>query len=76
MSQIEKIGTALFGKSWMTQIGEHLTNANGEPLSRQSIQNWHRRDNLPKWAIEQLASISKQRLLEVEAINNYLASEH
>ena len=39
MSQIEKIGTALFGQSWMAQVANVLTNSNGESLSRQTVQS-------------------------------------
>lgn len=68
MSQIEKIGTALFGQSWMAQVASVLTNSNGEQLSRQTVQSWHNRDNVPTWALQQLSVIANQRLIEVQSI--------
>lgn len=38
MSEIETIGQAIFGKSWMAQIAVNLKNAKGEPLTRQTVQ--------------------------------------
>ena len=74
MSQIEKIGTALFGKSWMAQVANVLTNSNGEQLSRQTVQSWHNRDNVPSWALQQLSVIANQRLIEIQSIKKYLES--
>ena len=68
MSQIEKIGTALFGQSWMAQVASVLTNRNGESLSRQTVQSWHNRDNVPNWALQQLSVIANQRLVEIQSI--------
>lgn len=67
-SEIERIGTAMFGKSWMAQIAANLKNAKGEPLTRQTVQNWHRRGNLPDWAREQLETLVKKRENEIKAI--------
>ncbi|WLF84821.1 hypothetical protein [Moraxella sp. ZY210820] len=72
MSEIEKIGTALFGRSWMAQVGHYLVNANGESISRQTVQSWHNRDNLAPWAKEQLKDIAQTRLKEIQEINEYL----
>ena len=68
MSQIEKIGTALFGQSWMAQVASVLTNSNGEQLSRQTVQSWHNRDNVPMWALQQLSVVANQRLIEIQSI--------
>ena len=68
MSKIEKIGTALFGQSWMAQVASVLTNSNGEQLSRQTVQSWHNRDNVPMWALQQLSVVANQRLIEVQSI--------
>ena len=68
MSQIEKIGQALFGQSWMAQVANVLTNSNGESLSRQTVQSWHNRDNVPNWALQQLSTVANQRLIEIQSI--------
>ena len=68
MSQIEKIGQALFGQSWMAQVASVLTNSNGESLSRQTVQSWHNRDNVPNWALQQLSTVANQRLVEIQSI--------
>ena len=68
MSQIEKIGQALFGQSWMAQVANVLTNSNGESLSRQTVQSWHNRDNVPNWALQQLSTVANQRLVEIQSI--------
>ena len=74
MSQIGKIGQALFGQSWMAQVANVLTNSNGESLSRQTVQSWHNRDNVPNWALQQLSVIANQRLSEIQSITKYLGS--
>lgn len=68
MSEIETIGQAIFGKSWMAQIAANLKNAKGKPLTRQTVQNWHRRGKLPEWAKEQLETLVKKRENEIKAI--------
>ncbi|WP_347455684.1 hypothetical protein [Acinetobacter thermotolerans] len=68
-TEIEIIGTALFGKSWMTQIAENLKDQNGESLTRQSVQNWHRHNRLPMWAKEQLKKLAAARLAEIQELN-------
>lgn len=68
-TEIEIIGTALFGKSWMTQIAENLKDQNGEPITRQSVQNWHRHNRVPMWAKEQLKKLAAERLAEIQALN-------
>lgn len=68
-TEIEIIGTALFGKSWMTQIAENLKDQNGESITRQSVQNWHRRNRVPVWAKEQLKVLVAVRLAEIQALS-------
>ena len=68
MSQIEKIGIALFGQSWMAQVASVLTNSNDESLSRQTVQSWHNRNNVPNWALQQLSTVANQRLVEIQSI--------
>lgn len=69
-TEIEIIGEALFGKSWMTQIAENLKNHHGETLDRQSVQNWHRRNSMPEWVKVELKELAKKRLNEIKEINN------
>lgn len=68
-TEIEIIGTALFGKSWMTQIAENLKDQNGESITRQSVQNWHRHNRVPMWAKEQLKKLAAVRLAEIQELN-------
>lgn len=68
-TEIEIIGTALFGKSWMTQIAENLKDQNGESITRQSVQNWHRHNRVPMWAKEQLKVLAAVRLAEIQALS-------
>ncbi len=75
MSQIETIGTALFGQSWMSQVASVLTNENGQGLSRQTVQSWHNRDNLPQWAKAELKSIAAKRKNEVNAMYELLNAD-
>ncbi|WP_019520465.1 hypothetical protein [Faucicola boevrei] len=72
ISQIEKIGIALFGQSWMAQVARVLTNSDGKSLSRQTVQSWHNRDKVPNWALHQLLFIANQRQLEIDSIKQYL----
>lgn len=69
-SEVEIIGTALFGKSWMSQVAENLIGTDGNPLTRQAIQNWHRSDRLPQWAKSELKKVAQKRLSEIQAIND------
>lgn len=69
-TEIEIIGTALFGKSWMSQIAENLVGKDGEPLTRQAVQNWQRSDRVPHWAKAELKIIAQKRLTEIQAIND------
>lgn len=68
-TEIEIIGKALFGKSWMTQIAENLKDQNGESITRQSVQNWHRHNRVPMWAKDQLKKIASVRLSEIQELN-------
>ncbi|RLL43015.1 hypothetical protein D9K79_11650 [Acinetobacter cumulans] len=68
-TEIEIIGTALFGKSWMTQIAENLKDQNGQSITRQSVQNWHRHNRVPMWAKEQLKVLAAVRLAEIQALS-------
>lgn len=65
-TEIEIIGEALFGKSWMSQVAENLKDQNGESIARQSVQNWHRRDNLPVWAKDELKKLAVERFRQIE----------
>lgn len=76
MSQIETIGTALFGQSWMAQVASVLTNEKGQELSRQTVQSWHNRDNVPAWAKAELKSIAAKRKNEVNAMYELLNPEN
>lgn len=68
-TEIQIIGEALFGKSWMTQIAENLKDQNGESITRQSVQNWHRHNRVPAWAKDQLKALAAARLAEIQALN-------
>lgn len=68
-TEIQIIGEALFGKSWMTQIAENLKDQNGESITRQSVQNWHRHDRVPMWAKDQLKALAAARLNEIQELN-------
>ena len=68
-TEIQIIGEALFGKSWMTQIAENLKDQNGESITRQSVQNWHRHNRVPMWAKEQLKVLAAVRLAEIQALS-------
>lgn len=68
-TEIQIIGEALFGKSWMTQISENLKDQKGESITRQSVQNWHRHNRVPVWAKEQLKTLAATRLAEIQAIS-------
>lgn len=78
-SEIQIIGEALFGASWMTQVAGCLKNESGEFISRQTVQTWHNRDRLPLWAKADLVEIIKKRFNEIENLkismidNYYLA---
>ena len=67
-TEIQTIGEALFGKSWMTQIAENLVGNDGNPITRQAVQNWHRHNRVPVWAKEQLKKLAAARLAEIQAI--------
>lgn len=69
-TEIQIIGEALFGKSWMTQIAENLKDQNGESITRQSVQNWQRNNRVPMWAKEQLKKLAAARLAEIQELNN------
>ena len=68
-TEIEIIGQALFGKSWMTQIAENLKDQKSKPITRQSVQNWHRHNRVPAWAKEQLKALAAARLAEIQELN-------
>lgn len=68
-TEIQIIGEALFGKSWMSQIAENLKDQNGKAITRQSVQNWQRNNRVPLWAKEQLKTLATVRLNEIQALN-------
>lgn len=67
---IETIGTALFGDSWMSQIAKNLNGLDGNAITRQAVQNWHRSDRVPLWAKNQLSKLAKKRLNDLIDLNN------
>lgn len=70
MSKIEMLGQGLFGKTWMSQIAHNVENPNGKTTTRQTVQNWHRHDQLPDWAIDQLKELAAKRKDDIDTILN------
>ena len=68
-TEIQIIGEALFGKSWMSQVAENLKDQNGNSITRQSVQNWHRHNRLPVWAKDDLKKLAVKRLAEIQELN-------
>ncbi len=60
--KIEKIGKALFGKTWQTELASALKNANGDSLDSRRIRQWLNCEReVPNWIWPQVKKLVEQR---------------
>lgn len=66
ISDIEQIGTALYGEVWIAQLTRQLKNKHGGPLPQSSLKSMRDRNNLPEYIRDQLREIFDRRINELE----------
>lgn len=66
ISDIEQIGTALYGEVWIAQLTRQLKNKHGDPLPQSSLKSMRDRNNLPDYIRDQLRDIFDRRINELE----------
>lgn len=71
-STVEKIGMAVFGRSWMAQTARYISEISNRTVSRQVIQRWHNDDKIPAWAHSFLKTMTENRLRELQFLHNNL----
>ena len=68
-SNIEVIGKALFGRSWMAQMARYISEISNRTITRQVVNRWHCDDKIPNWAHESLIKITKTRFNELQELH-------
>ncbi|MCK4083841.1 hypothetical protein HCY52_08425 [Acinetobacter radioresistens] len=68
-SNVERIGTAVFGKRWMTQTAKYISEISNRTISRQVIQRWHNDDKIPLWAHTFLKKMTEARFKELQYLH-------
>lgn len=66
ISDIEQIGTALYGEVWIAQLTRQLKNKHGGALPQSSLKSMRDRNNLPEYIRDQLREIFDRRINELE----------
>ena len=66
ISDIEQIGTALYGEVWIAQLTRQLKNKHGGALPQSSLKSMRDRNNLPEYIRDQLTEIFDRRINELE----------
>lgn len=66
ISEIEQIGTALYGEVWIAQLTRQLKNKHGGALPQSSLKSMRDRNNLPEYIRDQLTEIFDRRINELE----------
>ena len=70
ISDIEQIGTALYGEVWIAQLTRQLKNKHGDPLPQSSLKSMRDRNNLPDYIKFQLKEIFDNRINEINTVKS------
>lgn len=67
-SDIEVIGSGLFGEVWVAQLARLLKNKQGKPLPQSSLKSMRDRNTLPDYILVQLEIIIEERERQITEI--------
>jgi len=71
--QLHKIGHALYGSQWQTELAKNIINLDGLELDKRRVQQWACGARpVPSWILPKLKELAEKRTQEIEKINKDL----
>ena len=71
--QLHKIGRALYGSQWQTELAKNIINLDGLELDKRRVQQWACGARpVPSWILPKLKELAEKRTQEIKKINKDL----
>ena len=71
--QLHKIGRALYGSQWQTELAKNIINLDGLELDKRRVQQWACGARpVPDWLLPELKTLAQKRMKEIKKINKDL----